>query len=182
MKDPYLILDVDIMATDVKIKKAYRSLALKYHPDRVRGEQEKIEARKAFIDIQWAYNILKDDIKRASYDKYGTVDGEEKDLSNMDSVLNKFNKGLRKDLDEIKPIEEIKQEKITEASKGEGIKTECGICEGLGTVEEGKGFFTLVKKCDNCSGEGFITKPIYINNYYDKYNLTGCPDKIAYGA
>ncbi|MBR1648553.1 MAG: molecular chaperone DnaJ [Alphaproteobacteria bacterium] len=66
--DYYEILEVAKTATGEEIKKAYHKLAMKYHPDRNAGD-EKAEAK--FKEINEAYEILKDEQKRAAYDRYG---------------------------------------------------------------------------------------------------------------
>ncbi|MDD5166324.1 MAG: molecular chaperone DnaJ [Candidatus Omnitrophica bacterium] len=64
------MLGVQKSATLDQIKKAYRELALKYHPDRVPHEQKK-EAEEKFKEISEAYAVLSDSEKRALYDQYG---------------------------------------------------------------------------------------------------------------
>ena len=60
-KDPYAVLGIDKNATDDEVKKAYRRLAMKYHPDRVEtmGEEIKRNAEKQFKEINEAYEIIK---------------------------------------------------------------------------------------------------------------------------
>lgn len=68
-KDFYKILGVDSKATDDEIKKAYRKLALKWHPDRNQGsEEERQKADKMFKDINEAYSVLSDPDKRKRFD------------------------------------------------------------------------------------------------------------------
>ena len=67
-KDYYEILGVPRDATQEQIKKAYRELALKYHPDRNPGDKE---AEERFKEINEAYQVLSDPEKRAQYDRYG---------------------------------------------------------------------------------------------------------------
>ncbi|KAF8350207.1 DnaJ protein [Amanita rubescens] len=68
-KDPYQVLGLKKDASPAEIKKTYFSLARKYHPD---TNPDKA-AREKFIEIQEAYDILKDEKKRAEYDKYGAA-------------------------------------------------------------------------------------------------------------
>ena len=68
-KDFYSLLGVSQSASADEIKKAYRKLALKYHPDKNQGD--KVSEEK-FKGINEAYDTLKDDQKRAAYDRYGS--------------------------------------------------------------------------------------------------------------
>ena len=67
-KDFYEILGVSKNANDDEIKKSYRKLAMKYHPDRNKGDKV---AEKKFKEVSAAYDILKDPQKKAAYDQYG---------------------------------------------------------------------------------------------------------------
>ena len=67
-KDLYEILGVARDASDADLKKAFRGLAMQYHPDRNPGDDE---AEQKFKEINLAYEILKDEEKRAAYDRYG---------------------------------------------------------------------------------------------------------------
>ncbi len=69
-KDYYKILGVEKNADAAEIKKAYRKLAIKYHPDQ---NKDNPEADKKFKELNEAYDILKDDQKRAAYDRYGSA-------------------------------------------------------------------------------------------------------------
>lgn len=64
-RDYYEILGVNKSASDDEIKKAYRKLAVKYHPDKEGGSEEK------FKEISEAYEVLKDGAKRKRYDQFG---------------------------------------------------------------------------------------------------------------
>lgn len=71
-RDYYDLLQVPRSADEAQIKRAYRKIALKYHPDKVQGsEQEKKEAAQKFADISHAYEVLTDAKKREIYDRYG---------------------------------------------------------------------------------------------------------------
>src|SRR5579859_7850182 len=65
MKDPYEILGVSKTASEADIKKAFRTLAKKHHPDKHAGDAA---AQKRFQEISGAYDILGDKDKRAQYD------------------------------------------------------------------------------------------------------------------
>jgi molecular chaperone DnaJ len=67
-RDYYEVLGVSRSASADELKKAYRKLAMQYHPDRNPGDQK---AEHAFREINEAYEILKDEQKRAAYDRYG---------------------------------------------------------------------------------------------------------------
>ncbi len=71
-RDPYEVLGVSKSATADEIKKAYRKLAHRYHPDRNPGDRE---AEEKFKEVQNAYDILSDPAKRANYDRFGSPDG-----------------------------------------------------------------------------------------------------------
>src|SRR5919202_3878581 len=68
MADFYTVLGVGRDASDDDIKKAYRKLAMTYHPDRNGGSRE---AEERFKEITEAYDVLRDPQKRAMYDRYG---------------------------------------------------------------------------------------------------------------
>jgi len=67
-KDYYELLGVSRSANEEEIKKAYRKLALKHHPDRNPGDRQ---AEEKFKEISEAYQVLADAEKRAQYDQYG---------------------------------------------------------------------------------------------------------------
>ncbi len=68
MKDLYEILGVSKSASENEIKKAYRKIAMKYHPDKNPGDKE---AEQKFKEAAEAYSILSDASKRANYDRFG---------------------------------------------------------------------------------------------------------------
>ena len=67
-KDYYEVLGVNKDASAEDIKKSYRKLAMKYHPDR---NPDNPKAEEQFKEAKEAYEMLSDDQKRAAYDQYG---------------------------------------------------------------------------------------------------------------
>jgi molecular chaperone DnaJ len=88
-RDYYEILGVAKSANDDEIKSAYRKLALKYHPDRNKGNAE---AEEKFKEATEAYEVLRDSKKRAQYDQFG-----HEGVGNFDG----FGKGAYRDFSDI---------------------------------------------------------------------------------
>lgn len=84
-KDYYGVLQIPKAATDVEIKKAYRKLAMKYHPDKNPDLPE--EAASKFQEIGEAYDVLSDQEKRAIFDQYG-YDGLKDGVDEKNGTIN----------------------------------------------------------------------------------------------
>ena len=67
-RDYYEVLGVDRDADEATIKKAYRKLAVKYHPDKNPGDST---AEEKFKEVTEAYEVLRDSTKRSQYDQFG---------------------------------------------------------------------------------------------------------------
>ena len=80
-EDYYKVLGVDKKASDDEIKKAYRKLALKYHPDRNQGNKS---AEEQFKKISEAYAVLGDAEKRKQYDSFGSQEAFSRNFSQED--------------------------------------------------------------------------------------------------
>lgn len=88
----YEVLGVEKNATLEDIKKAYRKLAMKYHPDRNQGNKD---AEEMFKEAAEAYEVLSDDKKRTTYDQYGhagyqNMQGGGGQHANMDDIFRNF--------------------------------------------------------------------------------------------
>ena len=90
-RDYYEVLGVEKSASEAEIKKAYRKLAIQYHPDKNPGDKE---AEEKFKEAAEAYSVLSDKDKRARYDQFGHagVEGAAPDFSggfgNLNDILN----------------------------------------------------------------------------------------------
>ena len=87
MKNYYEVLGISKTATADEIKKAYRNLAFKYHPDRNSGDKA---AEEKFKEINEAYDVLSDEKKRADYDSFGTSNSHYSGTNNSYNRNNDF--------------------------------------------------------------------------------------------
>jgi molecular chaperone DnaJ len=89
-KDYYDILGLDKNASADDIKKSYRKMAMKYHPDK---NPDNAESEAKFKDISEAYSVLSDANKKANYDRYGDPDGRMHQGFDMNDFMRNFNMG-----------------------------------------------------------------------------------------
>lgn len=162
----YDVLGVSPNATESEIKKAYRKLALKYHPDKNPSE----EAAEKFKEASSAYEVLSDPEKRDLYDQFGSqglnggAGGMGGGFGFGDDIFSQFfggagaqrPRGPQRGRDirhEIKvTLEELYKGKTTKLALNKQIL--CKACEGRG------GKKGAVKKCSSCNGQGikFVTR------------------------
>jgi len=177
----YEILQVSKTATKQEIKKAYRKLAMKYHPDRNPGDKE---AEEMFKKINEAYEVLSDDEKRSIYDRYGKAGldghmGSSGGFSGFEDIFEEFfgfggrQKPRRQtpyNLDILFEIElefkeavfgvkkeiEIDYFSICSKCDGTGAKksTTCPTCGGQGQIFIRQGFMSIGQTCPDCGGSG----------------------------
>ncbi len=86
--DYYKILDIDKSASASEIKKAYRKLAVKYHPDKTKGDKA---LEDKFKKISEAYAVLSDPEKKKQYDTYGSADFQNR--FSQEDIFRNFNLG-----------------------------------------------------------------------------------------
>jgi len=169
--DYYEILEVNRSSSETEIKKSYRKLAMKYHPDR---NPDNKEAEEKFKALSEAYEVLKDPEKRSIYDRYGKAGLEGRGMGgfggsqSMDDIMEMFNsmfgggfgghRHQRRDPSQ-KYNADFEMElslKFNEAVFGcekkvkIRYKVPCDDCQGTG-AENGK-----LEICDYCNGQGQV--------------------------
>ncbi|MFA7309976.1 MAG: DnaJ domain-containing protein, partial [Candidatus Paceibacterota bacterium] len=184
MKDYYEILGVQKTASEEDIKKAFRKLAKKYHPDKKGGDEEK------FKQASEAYSVLSDKKKRAEYDTYGKTfagggpqgfggfdfsnfqgfQGQEFDLGD---IFGEFfggagtTQGVRRGRDISIDIELTFRESIFGAERNVLIAKVgvCDTCNGTG-AKKGSALVT----CSACNGKGELRETR--NSFFGTFTTT----------
>lgn len=203
-KDYYQILEIDKSASTEDIKKAYKKLAKKYHPDLNKDPGSEIK----FKNINEAYQVLGDEEKRRSYDQFGSADysdnfssssgGDPFDIFNdffsqsggngFDDMFGSFNQGKRSNREDapktvkqhiyISFLDSIKGCIYKMSYKGNEI---CGDCRGKKSYE---GDPKYIEHCSNCNGSGVemvqVRSPFGILNTQQKCRKCyGVGEKIS---
>jgi molecular chaperone DnaJ len=187
-RDYYEILGVDRNAEPDEIKKAYRQMALQYHPDRNPGDQR---AEELFKEAAEAYEVLQDSEKRKIYNQFGHeglqgtgfrgFGGFEDIFASFGGLFEEFFGGrrrsgpsrgsdLRYDL-EIDFMEAFQGKDVTLSlprletcaeCRGTGSKTgnhrTCPTCRGQGQIIQSQGFFRMATTCPACRGQGRVVE------------------------
>lgn len=174
-EDYYRLLGVDRQATQDEIKKAYRKLAHKYHPDKAGGSEEK------FKEINSAYQVLSDTKKRAQYDRFGE-NFENQGFGGGGSPFSGFGgEGVNINFEDLGGFSDIFEQFFTGGGRGsrrkasgqdiavdvtisflesaEGKKQEislrahqsCTTCRGNGAKPG-----TPIETCATCKGQGYV--------------------------
>lgn len=84
----YDVLGVSKTASQDDIKKAYKKLAMKYHPDKCLDADDKVKNEAKFKEVQEAYSTLSDEAKRQNYDMFGTINDLPEQPTSVDDLLN----------------------------------------------------------------------------------------------
>jgi molecular chaperone DnaJ len=181
-RDYYEVLGVAKQASAEDIRKAFRELALKYHPDRNHGDEE---AAARFKEAAEAHEILRDTEKRQLYDRYGHagLKGVQMPNFNNESIFEAFadffgggrrrgpqqgdDIGYRLEIDLLeaargctKSFTVPRKETCPECS-GSGAKkgtspAVCKQCKGKGFMTVNQGFFSIRQTCRGCGGHGVV--------------------------
>lgn len=178
-KDLYNVLGIQKSASDDEIKKAFKKLAIKYHPDKKGGDAEK------FKEINEAYGILSDPNKKKMYDQFGTTEmgemGNPMDMAGMENIFENLfgfgfgNGGHASSRRKKKPPHKVYELPVTleEVYAGKKIPfrikkkiykgldpIKCKDCKGTGQViqQVSMGFIVTqnITTCSKCSGNGSI--------------------------
>ena len=164
-QDYYDILGINKGASDAEIKKAYRSMAKKYHPD----VNKDSNAEAKFKEINEANEVLSDPQKKASYDQFGHADmngagqGGFSSASGFEDIFGSFfgggqsrsrnSNGPRKGQDRYMHMNISFMEAVT--GRSEAIKIEvdevCSECHGSGAFSKSD-----ITTCDMCHGSGSV--------------------------
>lgn len=185
-QDLYELLGIARGANDADIKKAYRRLAMKYHPDRTSGDKTSEEQFKA---VTHAYEVLSDPQKRQMYDQFGHDAFERGHGSGPQGFGDIFNdifadifggaaggrRGKPRGADlrynlELSLEEAIFGTEVTldvptfsqcDTCEGSGAKkgtkpVSCTACQGRGQIHIQQGFFSLKQTCPQCHGQGEV--------------------------
>src|SRR5229473_3443747 len=179
--DYYAVLGVARTADEAEIKKAYRKLAMRYHPDKV-GVEEKVQAEAKFKEITEAYEVLRDPEKRTVYDRYGVAGLKRGGGGGLDTLFGGGERARRErhrgqdlkvtlqlDLAEVASgtTKTVKLRTLDRcaACAGSGAATgtratTCGTCGGTGEVRRAArsmfGQFVSLSPCPSCAGDGTV--------------------------
>lgn len=177
-RDYYEVLGVNRDASADDIRKAYRKLAMKYHPDRNHGDKD---AEAKFKEVGEAYQVLGDEKKRAAYDQFGKagVDGQAggfpgggfsqggfggfSNMGDLGDIFNEFFGGgaaRTQGADQPQKGSDLRYDmtiSLEEAAKGvtKEIRvptwTRCQDCDGTGSKSK-----SAPKTCPHCNGRGYV--------------------------
>jgi len=166
-RDYYEILGVDRGANDEEIKKAFRKLAFKYHPDHNHNDS----SGEAFKEINEAYEVLSDNNKRSAYDRYGHAGVEgaasrgfgDMDFGGFGDIFDAFfgggttstRQGPQQGADQRVSITITFEEAVFGCEKDIKLSRveNCSLCHGTGAKPG-----TNPVRCSNCNGTGQVRR------------------------
>jgi molecular chaperone DnaJ len=180
-RDYYEVLNISRSASDAEMKKAFRRLAMKYHPDR---NPDDVEAEKKFKEAKEAFDVLSKPNKRAAYDQFGHAGVDQPaggsgfgdafsdifgDIFGGGGGRSRVRKGADLQYNLELSLEDavggttvkirIPTLKHCTTCSGSGAKPgtsaeTCGTCGGHGQVRMQQGFFSVQQTCPKCRGAG----------------------------
>lgn len=172
--DYYAVLAVERNANGEELKRAYRKLAMQYHPDRNPGDHK---AEQKFKELNEAYDVLKDEQKRAAYDRFGHAAfenggggagfgggfgggfGFEGGLGDIFEQM--FGGGGRRNADRVQTGADVKtavEIDLTQAFTGAKVNVRvatrmaCDACHGSGSADKN----ASAETCATCGGNGRV--------------------------
>ncbi|MGO9614095.1 MAG: molecular chaperone DnaJ [Dissulfurispiraceae bacterium] len=180
IKDYYKILGVGEHATQDDLKKAFRKLARKYHPDLNPGDKS---SEEKFKELNEAYAILSDPKKREEYDRggsfefdgskgfdfsqspdfsdlfgdlFGTRSSAEPHYARGEDLIMGMDLSLEEAFTGVTRTISIKKSILCDSCKGTGFTAyqSCQRCKGAGRLQSSKGFFKMSQTCAECGGTG----------------------------
>lgn len=191
-RDYYEVLGVSRNVSESELKKAYRKMAMQYHPDRNQGDKEAEEKLK---EINEAFAVLADSQRRSRYDQFGhegvgSINGFNGfDFGNFGDIFQDLFGSIFGDpfhsqrrgptrgqdllMEQLVEFEEaalgtkktinvphqIECDVCHGSRTAEGSKPErCPACKGQGEIRTQQGFFTMLRTCGECQGEGQVIK------------------------
>lgn len=195
-RDYYEVLGLQKGATEDEIKKAYRKMALKYHPDRNPGDKE---AEEKFKEAAEAYDVLGDPKKRQQYDQFGHVGAQAQGFgggagfggfSGLDEIFEQFGNifgghygsgggfGRRSQPRQRRGTDLRIKVKVTLTDIMNGVEKRlkiprlvpCSDCKGTG-AENGTAFH----QCPTCGGAGF-TRSVHQTIFGPQESRDVCPE------
>ncbi len=190
--DLYQILGLSRTATPEQIKKAYRALARKYHPD---ANPDDAEAEKRFKEVAQAYEVLSDEQLRQQYDRFGTIGGAQQggfqgpggisDLfeaffggSNPFGGSNFRQSGPPMGRD-VEVVVTVTLEEVVlggETTFEVDVSVVCGKCEATGSSGD-----NLPATCGTCDGQG-IVQEVRRSLLGQMMSTAECPNCRGYGS
>ncbi len=193
-RDYYEVLGLPKNADQAEIKRAYRALALRYHPDQNQNDKQ---SEEKFKEVSEAYTVLSDPEKRARYDRLGHL-GLTRDMSGIDP--------LAVDLEAMKTLFSNLFGDLIGGRKGKGrdlrynleislaeaahgvlrtihftVRADCPSCQGTGA----RGGDAGLRSCANCGGKGEVkpgkgffslSRPCTVCQGIGKVVVDACPD------
>jgi molecular chaperone DnaJ len=149
-RDFYEVLGVTAQASEAELKKAFRALAMQYHPDRNPGDKQ---AEERFREASEAYAVLSDPDKRAHYDRFGVAPGAGSAGGGFDSGFGSLFEDIFENF-----LGGSGRGRRTRAARGEDLQYELKITlEEAAVGLETKIQLPRLQTCQTCSGSGTET-------------------------